>query len=558
MRLRSRYIQAHPQPIRTYLVLFALALAAPLLALAAFALNRMANVETVQIEARVVQEAQELAADVDRELYRALVTLETLSTSSELKRGDLRAFHAQALLALKRTKAAIVLVDRSFQQLVDTLKDYGAELPRTADPRTAQRVIDTHQPQVSNLFAGSISGRPVFNVEVPVFDPPNVVRYVLIMSFQAVHIADLLRSAKLEAPWITGVTDNNGIILARSERHEDFVGKPLPADLLAQSRTTGGVFRAINVAGDPILRATARSELAGWLVSATVPTSHLEAPRRRSYAFAALLLCTAVTLGGSLAFMFGRLIARPLDQATQAAAAVGRDEHVAAMRSGLAEADVLIETLSRASAELKRRHAHADFLMRELAHRAKNQLAVVKGMALQTARQSKGLDDFMQPFGRRLQGLAQSQDVLIRQNWQGATLSDLARAQLEPFGATSRTEFMGPDLFLDATAIQNIGFALHELATNAAKHGALAGPDGHLLIQWSGPENGRISLDWIEEGGSAVESPSQTGFGHQVIMQLVPKALQGTASLAFNGRGMRWHLEFPDTHALNVQPAAPT
>jgi two-component sensor histidine kinase len=558
MLLRSRYIKAHPQRIRTYLVLFALALAAPLLALAAFALNRMANVEAAQIEARVAQEAQELAADIDRELYRALVTLETLATSSELKRGDLRAFHAQALLALKRTRAAIVLVDRSFQQLVGTLKDYGAELPRTADPQTAQRVIDTHQPQVSNLFAGSVSGRPVFNVEVPVLDPADTVRYVLIMSFQALHMADVLRSAKLEAPWITGITDNNGIILARSERHEEFVGKPLPAELLAQSRAAGGVFRAINVAGDPILRATARSELAGWLVSATVPTSHLDAPRRRSQAFAAILLCTAVTLGGSLAYMFGRLIAHPLDQAAQAAAAVGRDEPVAVSRSGLSEADVLIETLSNASSELKRRREHADFLMRELAHRAKNQLAVVKGMALQTARQSKGLEDFMGPFGRRLQGLAQSQDVLIRQNWQGAPLAELARAQLELFAAASRTELTGPDLFLDATAVQNIGFALHELATNAAKHGALSGPEGRLQIAWSGPSAGRIALDWIEDGGPAVQPPSRTGFGHQVIMQLVPKALQGTASLEFTGGGMHWHLEFPDAHVLNIQPAAPT
>src|SRR4030095_4503086 len=122
----------------------------------------------------------------------------------------------------------------------------------------------------------SISGRPVFNVEVPVFAPDGDVKYVLIMSFQAAHIAELLRSAKLEGPWITGVADNNGIILARSERHEDFVGTPLPSELLQQSRAHTGVFRATNVEGDAIIRATARSQRAGWLVSATIPLSHLE------------------------------------------------------------------------------------------------------------------------------------------------------------------------------------------------------------------------------------------------------------------------------------------
>jgi two-component sensor histidine kinase len=558
MLLRSRYIRANPQRIRTYLILFALALITPLLALAAFALNRMASFEAAAIERAVIQQAQELAADIDRDLGRAVVTLEALATSGELQRGDLRAFHAQALLVLKRTSAAIVLIDRSYQQLVDTLKEYGAELPRTADPATAQRVIDTRQPQVSNLFRGSISGRPVFNVEVPVSDREGNVRHVLIMSFPAGHIVEVLKSAKLGAPWITGVTDNNGIILARSERHEDFVGKPLPPELLAQSRAAEGVYRATNVAGDPILRATARSQLAGWLVSATVPASHLEAPRQRSYAFAALLLVTATILGGWLALMFGRLIARPLDQATQAAAAVGRDEPVAVSRSGLVEADLLVETFSNAAAELKRRRDHADFLMRELAHRAKNQLAVVKGMALQTARQSRGLDDFVEQFNRRLQGLAQSQDVLIRRNWQGAWLSELARAQLELFAAASRAELQGPELFLDATAVQNIGFALHELATNAAKHGALSTAQGRLLIRWSEPNEGRIRLDWIEDDAPAATGPSQKGFGHQVIMQLVPHALQGSASIEFTGHGMRWHLEFPDNHAINVEPAAPT
>jgi two-component sensor histidine kinase len=553
MQARSWHLRPRPQRIRTYLVLFALALAVPLVALAVYALNRMASVEEAQIERRVMQAAQDVAADIDRELDRALVTLETLATSAELKRGDLRAFHAQALLALRRTKAAIVLIDRSYQQLVDTLKDYGAELPRTADPETAQRVIDTRQRQVSNLFRGSVSGRPVFNVEIPVFDDQDSVRYVLIMSFQAAYIADVLRSANLGAPWITGVTDNNGIILARSERHEDFVGTHLPAELLEQSRAGRDVYRATNVAGDPILRSTVRSDLAGWLVSATVPLSHVEEPRRRGYTFAALLLFSAMILGGLLAYMFGRLMARPLDQATRVAALVGRGEDVAVPHSGLTEANVLMQTLGNAAVELNRRREHSAFLLRELAHRATNQLAVVKGMASQTARQSTSLDDFLTQFGRRIQGLAQSQDVLVRQNWQGAFLHELVRAQLELFAAGNRAELAGPALFLDTTAVQNLGFALHELATNASKHGALSTAQGRLRITWRGPEAGRISLDWIEQDGPAIAMPPEKGFGHRIISELVPYALQGSAQLTFTAHGLHWHLDFPARHVLDMQ-----
>ena len=129
----------------------------------------------------------------------------------------------------------------------------------------------------------------------------DTVLYVLIMSFQTNHITNLVTRSNLGSPWINGVTDNNGIILARSERHDEFVGKPLPPDLLERSRDAKGVFRAKNVAGDDILRATVRSEVAGWLVSATVPVAFLEEPRRRGQLFAATMLGTALALGLALA-----------------------------------------------------------------------------------------------------------------------------------------------------------------------------------------------------------------------------------------------------------------
>lgn len=123
-----------PQAIRTYLVLFALVLVLPIVALAILALSRMASLEEAETQRRVIQVAEDLAEDIDRELDRAILVLQTLATVDSLRRNDLSAFHAQSVRALKNTKSAIVLVDRSNQQLVDTLKEYGAPLPKTADP----------------------------------------------------------------------------------------------------------------------------------------------------------------------------------------------------------------------------------------------------------------------------------------------------------------------------------------------------------------------------------------------------------------------------------------
>jgi two-component sensor histidine kinase len=431
------------------------------------------------------------------------------------------------------------------------MADFGTNLPKTADPETAQRAFDTKQRQVSDLFRGSVSGRPVFNVEVPVVEDDRVL-YVLIMSLPANYIAELIKRPALGAPWVNGVTDNKGIILARSERHDEFVGKPLPGDLLERSRRAEGVFRATSVAGVDILRATVRSEIAGWLVSATVPLAYLEEPRRRGKLFAALMLGVALSMGGALAYVFGGFMARPLAQATAAASVVGAGKEVQPLQSPLAEANTLTAALSAASIELKRREEHAAFLMRELAHRSKNQLAVVQGMALQTARQAKSIDDFTTQFGLRIQGLAQSQDLMLRQNWEGAWLSDLVEAHLSLFGATPRAEVSGPAMFLSGSAVQNIGFALHELATNASKHGALRSPEGRIAITWKRIE-GRILLEWRESGAVDGRGGAREGFGYLVLTQLVPQALQATANLEFDSQGCRWSLDFPETHVLSSE-----
>ena len=543
-----------PQRIRTFLSLFALALTLPLLALTAIALQRMASLEEAEIERRVMQVAQDLADDVDRELERATIILETLATSSALARSDYAGFHEQARHALRRDRAGISLVDQSQRQLLNTRAEFGTPLPPISDPQTAQRVVASGQRQISELVVGAVSGEPVANVEVPVLVGDQI-PYVLIMALDATRFENLLKGQRLESQWITGITDNNGIILARSERHAEFVGTPLPKELLDVSRTAKGAFRATSVAGMDVLRATVRCRIAGWLVSATVPLSYAEASRKRGVNFVAALIGTAMALGAGLAYVFGRFMTRPLDAATAAAAAVGLGKAVEPLKSPLVEANALTAALSTAAAELQLRHEHTAFLMRELAHRAKNQLAVVKGMALQTARQSGTVKQFVEQFSQRIQGLAESQDLMLRQNWQGAWLGDLIKAHLDLFGATTRLETRGPALFLNANAVQNVGFALHELATNAHKHGALSSPQGRVLVTWR-EAGGRIELEWIERDGPRVQSPQAQGFGSLVITELVAQALQGEARLDYYPTGIHWRLDFPAIFVLTAPGSA--
>ncbi len=125
--------------------------------------------------------------------------------------------------------------------------------------------------------------------------------------------------------------------------------------------------------------------------------------------------------------------------------------------------------------------------MRELTHRTKNLLSVVQAMSLQIAKTSPSLDDFTTRFSARLQSLSGSHDLLVQQNWEGVSMADLARSQLGHYADAigSRITLTGPAVRLSPDAAQNIGMALHELSTNAAKHGALSAQED------GSPSNGR-------------------------------------------------------------------
>jgi len=175
---------------------------------------------------------------------------------------------------------------------------------------------------------------------------------------------------------------------------------------------------------------------------------------------------------------------------------------------------------------------HLNFVMRELSHRSKNLLAVVQAMARQTMQHSSGFEDFEGRFMGRLHGLARSHDVLVRQDWTGATIRDLVSAQLAPFvredGAS--VDLIGENLILKPDAVQNLGFALFELGTNAVKYGALAAPAGKVTIRWGMTESGGrkcMRFVWQESGGPPVAQPLRKGFGAMVIERFIAVTFGG-------------------------------
>lgn len=193
--------------------------------------------------------------------------------------------------------------------------------------------------------------------------------------------------------------------------------------------------------------------------------------------------------------------------------------------------------------------------MRELTHRSKNLLAVIQAMARQTARHTNSADEFLDQFGARLQALATSHDLLVQESWHGASLAALTRQQLGHYlnGPRTQISIEGPPVVLRPEAAQSVGLALHELAANAAKYGALSVPDGHVDIRWRrrGQDVGDgIEIDWAESDGPSVRVPDHRGFGTLVVEKNLSRVLDADVHLDFDPAGVRCHIVIPPAHVL--------
>jgi two-component sensor histidine kinase len=207
--------------------------------------------------------------------------------------------------------------------------------------------------------------------------------------------------------------------------------------------------------------------------------------------------------------------------------------------------------LSAHHAARAKHEKRVETVMLELSHRTKNLLAVIQSMARQIARRTDGFQSFDAAFSSRISALAKAHDLLVAGEWQGAEIGDSVRSQLAALidPADPRLVLLGRSMLLTPRAVEQVGLAIHELATNALKYGALSVEHGVVTIKWCAetdlPGHPQLILEWIERGGPPVIAPVRKGFGHLVITELVPRSLNGTATLKFGRDGVHWRLQAP-------------
>lgn len=281
-----------------------------------------------QLERSTTATARAMVQSVDSQLFMARIVGQVLATSSVLARHDLEGFHQRAREVIATTKVGmnVVLSDRSGQQLVNTLREFGEKLPQHGNPAVLQRVFATGQSAISEIYLGGVLRKPVMSIELPVIFDGKVV-YLLSIGLLASDFNGILAAQHFPPGWVVAIFDHTGTIVARTHSPEAFVGQKGTVEYIQRiSESLEGSMKTVTREGIPTFSVWSRSPLTGWSIGIGIPQEILEGELMHTMIWLASGLVTLLAVGLGLAWGVGREIARSVRALTEPAIALGKGE----------------------------------------------------------------------------------------------------------------------------------------------------------------------------------------------------------------------------------------
>ena len=482
---------------------------------------------------------------VEREVTGMFSTLNFLATSEHLETSNFRALHAQAAKALEETDSHFLVVDRNFNQLLNTRVPFDTQLRKVSDVESATRAFERGERTVSGLFYGRTAQKWVFNVYLPV-RLRNGETLLLTLTQNADSLAKAVNRDILSPGWSAAVLDERGHVIVTSDMNSDATGKPFFLQVVPALRLGVGSVRNEGIDYQVV---TEFSALTGWRMIAWAKASDVQAPAVSSLLWLMIGGAVFAVLAAVGAFMIARVLSRDVRQLARDARRLGMGERIPERRHVITELETVSTALSEAADARTKAESEVRFLMREVAHRSKNQLTVIQAMLNQSAGGTDSAADFADAFRKRVAGLARSTDLMIANAAQGVDLAELARNQLKPFVPedASRVKIEGPTVRIDTQTSQTLGMALHELSTNATKYGAFANNTGRVELRWTIDEES-LALTWREHGadiGPDDASASRKGFGSLVLERMLGMALDARLQRTMHDDGIEWNVTIP-------------
>jgi two-component sensor histidine kinase len=553
--------------LRAHLIALVLAVLLPSIVLGAATAWHMAGNYRTAFEERLSGTAQGLALALDREVQTHIAALTALAASPHLNDDDLVSFYAHARGAAEALGTSVVVIGADLRQRLHTDRAFGAPLPVTAATEEVRRAYETGLPVVSNYLVGAVLRRPVVVVLVPVTRQGRVVA-VLTAPLSPDRLSAVLASQGLSEGAFATLLDGRNIVTARSSEAVDFQGREAPAWFVAAGAgRNAGIAQGRSLTGENVILAYRRLTRApAWVITVAEPLAAYDASWQRPL--------VALGLGGAATFVvaliaaawLGRRILHPVKALTQQAEAVAASGGKVPLAEGVparvAEFEFLRLAMRRADATIRARAADAaagearkTLLMREVDHRAKNVLAVVQSVIRLTPRDKPEV--FATAVEARVAALARTHSLLAEGGWYGADLGAVAERALAPYmsmpnSGTVRSD--GPPVPLVPAAVQPIAMVLHELATNAARYGALSVPGGAVRLAWRvnrNEGNDRLLMCWTEmDGASVAGTPTRQGFGTRLIDASVCGQLGGSVTRRWESTGLICEISIPLARAV--------
>jgi two-component sensor histidine kinase len=523
---------------------------APIIAIEGY--NAYSLIEQEQAKSR--QLAQDYARHAAWEMQRMLDGLRgvmrTVALSPIVRSQDwatCQGFLEDVLADLPELASAAV-ADASGRVRCGTGSDTAISI---ADRSYFSRAIAGESFVVGEYMIGHVSGRAVLPLAVPVQSPAGAVAGLVVAAIDLDWLSGSLAERGLPPDGSLTMADGNGMIIARQPLPERFVGTRIPETYLYLLREPAeGAIEVISQDGtrrvlgyNPL---GARPE--GIYVSAGLGVDYsyagLYAAAARSLIVVGLAVLIAIVASSVVS---RRFIARPVARlvATAERWRAG-DLKAKSELQGDDEFGTLGEALDQAIDQARQREERITILVREVTHRVKNQMAVMLSMARQVAKSSDTVQGFQKAFSDRIMAMSRSHDLVFSAGSDDARLAILILSQLEPFAIGTRVHLSGPELWVTAQSAQHIGMAIHELATNAAKHGAWSNPKGRVEVTWTieGANPPVLRLSWKEHDGPLVMPRAALGFGSTILESVVGSALGGWSELQFEASGVKWTCEF--------------
>lgn len=527
--------------IRTYLIALLLVVLIPAFAFSALVLVRTTEAQNRTFRDLFVAATHSVAELVDREASGMLTTLRVLSTATSFQQGDLPQFYDGAKQALAGTASYLSVVDRNMKQLMNTSVAYGQPLGKSPDPTSAKEAFSSGWPIVSNLFYDSADNRWSFNVLLPV-KIANGKTELLVMTQPASNFDDLMNTKRIPEGWSAALVDANRNVVASSGGP----GGRGRAFYIPFDKGLSSGFTQVQYQGVDFQLVVQPSDVTGWSVVSWAPTEVARETINNSllWLIAGGLAIAALATTG--AYVIARGLSSSVRQLAHDARQLGAGEAVEKRDHPIVEFTTVSAALSRAARDRKEAENEIRFLMREVAHRSKNQLTVIQAMLNQTAKLAESKEEFAEAFRKRVSGLARSTDLMITNATQGVDLGILVSDQLETFRPSdpTRVSVKGPEVRLDSQAAQVMGMAIHELSTNAAKYGAFSGTEGIVDINWR-LEGDAVRFVWRESGVQIDDRPERKGFGSIVLERILGMSLGAELERVMHDDGIEWRFLIP-------------